>query len=382
MGMYLNMNIAFVIDTLETPNAGTEKQLLKLMDSLDRDVFTPYLIVLRNSSWLKQFNPNYQIFNVNLPSFKSRRILKALLDFKRYCNQNDIVIVQTFFRDANVFGTIAAFLSGIKIIISSRRNYGLGYWHTKFWLAIMRGLKYMTTCYIANAQITADYTTRSEKVDKTSIHVIHNGLDIDKFKEITEEDRISYRFHMGIKENEILIGTIANLREIKNIPLFINMASKIHKKYPNTRFVIVGDGPERNKVTRMISNYALEDAIMLVGQQRNVMPYLCAMDIGILCSKSESLSNSIIEYMAAGLPCVVSDVGGNSEAIGKRCGYLFKSDDIEDFIKKIEPLIESDRLRYKLGMAGREYAFNNYDQKRNLEKYQEIYQNYSEMKLG
>lgn len=370
------INIGYVIDTIETPNAGTEKQLLMLIENLDKNRFSPHLICLRNSIWLKKCKLAFPVVIIDLPSFKSLNLSRAFITFKRYCEKYDIDMIQTFFRDANIFGTLAAYLSRVNIIISSRRNYGLGYWHNNYWLIIMKALRHITSCYIANSRITADYTAMSENVSKDKIHVIYNGLYLERFKQITHDERKSYRSSIGIKPNHIFIGAVANLRTIKNFSLFIRVAAISHKKYPHARFIIVGDGPEKETLEKMILDYCLEHVFILAGQQDNVFPFLSSMDIGVLCSKSESLSNSIIEYMAAGLPCVVSDAGGNSEAVGYKHGFLFKSDDEKDFFTKLEPLIADEQLRLNTGQAAKAYAFSKYDHKEIVKQNQEIYCKY------
>jgi glycosyltransferase involved in cell wall biosynthesis len=370
------INIAYVIDTIETPNAGTEKQLLMLIENLDKNRFSPHLIVLRDSVWLKQCKLPCPVCNISLASFACAHLVKAFLTFRRYCKKNEIGIMQTFFVDANIFGTLAAYLSRVEVIISSRRNYGLGYWHNNYWLIIMKALRHITSCYIANSRITADYTAMSENVSKDKIHVIYNGLYLGRFKQITHDERKSYRSSIGIKPNHILIGTVANLRSIKNLSLFIRVAAISHKKYPHTRFIIVGDGPEKGNLEKMIHDYCVQDVVILAGQHDDILPFLSSMDIGVLCSKSESLSNSVIEYMAAGLPCVVSEVGGNSEAIGYEYGFSFKSGDEKDFFAKLEPLIVDEQLCLNTGQAAKTYAFSKYDHKEIVKQYQEIYCKY------
>ena len=370
------INIAYIIDTIETPYAGTEKQLLMLVENLDRERFCPHLICLRTSEWLKERELSCPVCILDLESFKSLDIFRAFIVFKRFCHDYNISIVQTFFRDGNIFGSLAAYLSGVKAIISSRRNYGFGYWHNRCQISVLRAFKLITTGYIANSKTTADYTVESEKVRREKLHVIYNGLDLEKFERISPDMRESYRRSVGIKPDEILIGITANLRPIKNVPLFVRVAAITYKKFPHTRFLIVGEGPERGKLEEMVARYALDDRVIFAGQQGEILPLISAMDIGVLCSTSESLSNSIIEYMAAGLPCVVSEVGGNLEALGYRYGFAFKSDDEEDVFTKLAPLIVNERLRLNVGRAARDYAFSKYDLRKIVEQYEGVYFKY------
>jgi glycosyltransferase involved in cell wall biosynthesis len=368
------INIAYIIDTIETPNAGTEKQLLMLMKSLDRKRFHPHLICLRGSPWLKKTEWSFPVFILNLDPFGFLPLIKAFRSFRRYCIENNVAVVQTFFRDANVFGTLAAYLSGIKVVISSRRNYGLGYWHNRYWIGILRVLRHITRSYIANSRATADYTVMAESINPDKIHVIHNGLKLHRFKNIAPDEREGYRTALGIQPDHILIGAIANLRPVKNLALFVRVAAMAYNRHPSTRFVLVGDGPERPKLERMIKDCLPEGIVRVMGEQNDIIPILYSMDIGVLCSKSESLSNSVIEYMAAGLPCLVSEVGGNLEAIGYEYGLSFRSDDEKDFFAKLERLIVDEQLRSDMGCSAKTYAFHTYDQERIVRAYEKIYE--------
>jgi L-malate glycosyltransferase len=374
------INIAYVIDSIVTPGAGTEKQLLLLIQNLNKNKFRPHLICLRNSDWLQSSDIGFPVFVLDMMSFK--QMIPAIRKFKNYCKENNVKVVQTFFRDGNFFGTLAAKLSGIKVIISSRRNYGAGYWHSWFWLTLLRLFNYLTSLYISNSAINSKYVESSEKVKTSKIYVIHNGLDLSKFAGLTESYRKSSRNRFGIDDKQILIGIVANMRPVKNLQLFVDMASRIAKIHNNTRFIIIGDGEERLQLEKQIDDYQLKGRVILAGQQDDIIPFLASMDIGALCSRSESLSNSIIEYMAAGLPAVVSDVGGNPEAIGGVGGIVFKDNDLDDFSDKVNRLVTDEKLRAELGEAAKEYAFKYYDLKEVVGKHEKLYSDFCLKQYG
>jgi len=370
------IHIAYVIDTIITPGAGTEKQLLLLIQNLDKNKFKPHLICLRNSEWLQNTNHEFPVLILDMKSFKLTHIMPAIAKFKRYCKNHNIKIVQTFFRDGNFFGTIAAYLSGIKVIVSSRRNYGGGYWHNWYWLLLLRIFRFMTTLYISNSHINAKYVAQSEKVKERNIHVIHNGLILDKFISLAGKYRDNTRKTLDITENQILIGIVANMRPVKNLILFVKMAAQTTKCCPQTMFLIIGEGEERPLIENLINDFELKEKVILVGKQTDVLPYLASIDIGVLCSKSESLSNSIIEYMAAGIPSVVSDVGGNAEATGGVGGLVFQANDLDEFCEKVGQLISDEALRISMGEAAKSFAFEHYDLKKAIIQHEEIYTHY------
>jgi len=368
------IKIAYIIDTIATPAAGTEKQLLLLLNNLDKTRFEPYLICLRNSLWLKEQNFSFPVIVLNLNSLFSLKFIKALFKFRRLCKGEKFDMVQTFFTDGNIFGTIAARLSGIKIIISSRRNYGEGHWHNKKWLFILKQLRKWTTLYISNSQTVADYTIKSEKVNKNNIITIYNGIKFDVFDKITPVLRNKTRMELNVKDNEVLIGLVANWRPIKNIPLFLKVAFRLKEEFPNSRFMVVGNPPTESELSTILSEYNITNKVSFLGTTADIIPYLSAMDIGVLCSKAESLSNSIIEYLAAGLPCVVSQAGGNEEAIGYGIGgFVFKNDNADDFYNKLKVLILNDAQRLKFSEEAKKFARQQYNHKKTVKSYEDIY---------
>ncbi|MEW6411022.1 MAG: glycosyltransferase [Candidatus Zixiibacteriota bacterium] len=371
------ITIAYIIDTIATSSAGTEKQLLLLLNNLDRGRFSPHLICLRGSKWLDENRLGVPVTVLGLKSLASFSAVRAFLQLRKYVRKNEIEIIQTFFVDANLFGTVAGFFSRVPVIVSSRRNVGMGYWHTPMWLRILRVLRRMTTCYIANSKFTANYSIDVERLDPARVHVVYNGLDFEKYERLNKDFRRQCREELGITDKEILIGIVANLRKIKNLSLFVEAARIVHAGHPDTRFVMVGEGEERGALESKIGDYGLTEVVKLTGQVTDPLPVLAAMDIAALCSKGESLSNSIIEYMACALAVVASDVDGNREALGEGNGLLFKSGDEKDFSEKIEQLILDPEMRKQLGQKARVHAHKTYGRAAALRRHQELYERYA-----
>ena len=157
---------------------------------------------------------------------------------------------------------------------------------------------------------------------------------------------------LGVAEDEILVGNISCFREVKGIPQFVDAARIVLEKEPRMRFLAVGDGTQYAQVVERIRQYGLEDRIHLAGQQTDVLPYLAAMDIGVLSSLAEGFSNSLLEYMASGLAAVATDVGGNREAL-EDTGILVPPDDPAALAEAILRL-RSAALRQQLGHAARQ----------------------------
>lgn len=307
------IKIAFVIDTIESPTAGTEKQLLLLIRHLDRSKFEPCLCVLRTSEWLVNDFSGCKLIDIGFYSFKKVANYIKLLKFSFFLRKEKIDIVQTFFKDANKLGIIAGKLGGVKSIISSRRNQG--YWHTKNELLQLFALNIIVDLFLANCYATKNWVIKSENINKKKISVIYNAVDSKSFSKGSLEERIIYRKNLGFSSNSILIGLVSNLRPVKSIDVLIKAASIIVQRYPNTGFIIAGEGPERVRLTQLCESMKLTGFIRFLGKTLDVPNVLRCIDIGVLVSSSESFSNSIVEYMATGLPVVCTDVGGAREAV-------------------------------------------------------------------
>jgi glycosyltransferase involved in cell wall biosynthesis len=366
------IKIAYIIDTIISPTAGTEKQLLMLLHELDRDEFEPTLICLRNSSWMKQQTFPFRVEILNLRSLLSLSFIRAIWRFRRLHRLHTFDVVQTFFVDANMFGTIAARLSGIKTIISSRRN--IGYWHTPLHRFILRLLKIWTPYYLANSQSGAETAIEVEGINPYDITVIYNGLDLDTFTNIPEDTGKAQRRTWGIDGSDILIGLVANLRPVKNIESLIDAAAILVGEFQSLRFVVIGEGPLRESLQERIDRLGIGERFHLVGTHNDIVRCLAAFDIAVLCSKSESFSNSLVEYMAAGLPAVASDVGGNSEALKhQESGLLYSTGDQLGLLRELRNLLQDRTNARQLGVAARETAFSRFGMATCIKSYEKYY---------
>ena len=197
----------------------------------------------------------------------------------------------------------------------------------------------------------AEETVKTEKLPHRKLHVAYNGIDLAKFSRL-DQLRDQARRMLGIAPDEILVGNISGFREVKGIPQFVDAARLVLEQDPRIRFLAVGDGTQYSQVVERIRQYGLEDRIHLAGQQTDVLPYLAAMDIGVLSSLAEGFSNSLLEYMASGLAAVATEVGGNREAL-EGSGILVPPDNPEALAEAILEL-RPVALRQQLGAAARQ----------------------------
>ncbi len=345
------IKIAFVIDTIESPTAGTEKQLLMLIKYLDRSRFQPYLCVLRTSEWLENEFRLCPFIIVGINSFKNISGLKGVFSLSQFFRNEKVDIVQTHFRDSSIAGILAARLAGVKTIIGTRRNQG--YWLTPFEMKIQRWLDRWVSTYIVNSQSTKNWVAENEGVDNRRVEIVNNGFDFSLFPADLTLNRKQMRISLGIKEHVPVVVIVANLRPVKDHGTFLKAAKIVHHRFPDARFLVVGSGPELQKLKVLSSELGIDHVVNFLGARTDVTGILAACDIGVLSSLSESFSNAVVEYMAAGLPVVSTNVGGTDEAVDDGVnGYIVPTRDWENMGRRLVDLLNTGKA-VEMGQEGR-----------------------------
>ncbi len=347
--------ILFLIDEIGgIAEGGTERQVLQLIELATRLGYEPRLAVLRGTEWLTEKEAGCPMYFAGVNSLLNPTGWSAGAKLVGWMRRERISLVQTFFVECNVFGPWLGRLAGVPVIVGSRRNlnqwHGWPKWMEPWMLMLQRLTNRSADCVIANSLVVAEETFKTERVPQRKLHVAYNGIDLVKFSRL-DELREQARQMLGVGQDEIVVGNISCFREVKGIPQFVDAARIVLEKEPRMRFLAVGDGEQYALVVERIREYGLEDRILLAGQQTDVLPYLAAMDIGVLSSLAEGFSNSLLEYMASGLASVATEVGGNREALDG-AGILVPPDDAKAMAEAILEL-RSAALRKQLGLAAR-----------------------------
>ena len=333
------LKIAYVIDALFAPAGGTEGQLLHLLRGLDRRRFEPTVFCLDH---VGDGVDVAETVRLDLPLSVRPGLLPGILGFAGRLRSGNFDIVQTHFRDSNIVGTLAARRAGVPVLISTRR--GVPYWSTGPGLAFLRWLDRQATGFIANSQATRERYARAEGIDPARFEVIYNGLEPERFRGLDPLARERLRGELGGTADAPLVGIVANLRRVKGLDDFLHAVSLVSTEFPAARFAIVGQGDDEDRLRRLVDQLDLGSVVRLAGPRPDVPELLQAFDVGVLASHSESFSNSVLEYLAAGLPVVVTDVGGVREAVEEgRHGFI---------VPPKAPAEMAERLRVLLSHPG------------------------------
>jgi glycosyltransferase involved in cell wall biosynthesis len=280
-------------------------------------------------------------------------------------------IVHTFFPAANIIGVLAARLAGVKNIVSSRRDYGE--WMNHRYLLVTKFANRFVKRIIANSNQVREMTEEKEIVNNGKIEVIYNGIDLKLFKNIRRD--YSFKKRLNIPENDRVVGIIANFKPVKNHYTFIKAAKKILSIKNDVSFLLIGGGEIKEEIERLGHSLNIAEKLYFTGRQKDIISYLSIIDVGVNCSKREGLSNAVIEYMAAGVPCVVSNVGGNPDLITNNVnGYLFKFDDHNELAALILKLLTDNDVRNKFITNARNKIEKEMGLETMLSNYQTFYQ--------
>jgi L-malate glycosyltransferase len=340
--MNRRIRILFFIDSLNN-RGGTENQLIEIIRRLHRGRFEVFAACLEDGEPLRELDATIHIFPIG--GVFSFRALGQLWLIRRMIKRNRIDVVHTLMFKSTLLGVLGARWAGCKSIVTSRRN--LGDWYTPFYLRVVRLLNRQTTRVLANSEAAKRSAIALEEISAARVDVLYNGVDVFRFEGPGDPALLDM---LGIPRDARIVGIVANYRPAKDLPLFLRAARLIAARHPSAVFLLVGRGPLREELGRVAREEGIGEKIFFSDGKGDVSDYLPLMQVACLSSATESFSNAILEYMAAGLPTVATDVGGNAEAIEHEVtGYLVPAGNAELMASSVLELLENHELRKAMG---------------------------------
>jgi glycosyltransferase involved in cell wall biosynthesis len=343
------MRVCFVIDRLS--RAGTENQLLLTLKQLDRSLIEPYLCLLDGGDPASQelLPPDCQVLQLGVRRLVSAKAVSQAWRFWQFLRRERIDIVQTYFTDSTRFAAPIAKIAGVKSIFGSRRN--IGHWMTPRDARIARFYnRFFIDKIIANSEAARQSAIEQEGIDPERVVVVPNSIDLERFKHIPPWQPKP----AGVPRK---VGMVGNLRPVKGPDLFIRAAHLVLQEHPDTQFEIAGDG-DQAPYQQLIDELGLTHNVRLLGSVTDVPAFLATLDVAVLPSRAEGLSNALMEYMAAGRPIVATDVGGNGElldALSEKC--CVSCSDHKQIFERINLFLGDRKEAASLAHLAKELAF-------------------------
>lgn len=363
------ISLLYIVDSVGE-DAGTERYVVNTLQRLDRSRFQLHLCCLEDSPRLRalQSIASTAVFPVvSVWTWNGPQQIRAL---RRYINQHEIDIVHAFTPKSTIVGILAAKHSRARATIASRRN--LGYWYTPSLLWLFRYLNRYTTRLLANSEGVRQNLIRLEHAQPEKIDVLYNGVEMERFaRRPSASDAVE---RLGIPPDAPIVGIVANYRPVKDLPLFLRAAAIVSERIPEAVFLLVGQGPLRKELTSLSRELGISAKVFFTDGADHVPDFLSRMRIGCLSSSSEGFSNAILEYMAAGLPVVATDVGGNAEAVDDGItGYIVRDRTPSSFAEPIVRLLQSHDLHQKMAAASLSRCAEKFDMRTATAKLESYY---------
>ncbi len=359
------VRVCFVIDDLAA--AGTETQLLALVGRLDRNRVRPHLCLLRGGgSVSRALEPNdCPVLRLGVGALLRPYAALQAIRFVRFLRRERIDVVQTYFADSGYFGVPAAWLAGVPHRLRSRNN--LGHWLTPLHRRLGRLLKAAATGTVVNCAAARAALLADEGPPPETVTVLENGVDHSRFLAVPPlpPDAPAAR----------RVGAVANLRPVKGLDVFLEAAAWLAREHPDLTFSVAGEGDMRGPLEASARERGLADRFQLPGAVADVPGFLGSLDIAVLPSLSEGMSNALLEYMAAGRPIVATAVGAAPELIEDGVhGLLVPPGDAGRLAAAINRLLWQPRLARRLGEAALRRAHERYGREAMVGRFTAFYE--------
>jgi len=327
---------------------GLERQAYLLASNLDRARLDVTVISLsRGGAWAEALEDA----GVKLLQLErhGRWEVKRLLDLVRLFRRLNPHVVYSFNYETNAYARIAGLFAGVPILMTGER----GIYLKGLQIALERVLQRFTECVVTNADAIRRDLIERIGLPSTKVITIRNAVEVPAQRG-PEERNAARRALDVVSGDSVVVGTIARLWKVKNLELLLRAAEIVVKTEPSVVFRIVGGGPEEIRLRREIGDRNLEHAVSLLGERPDASALLSGFDVFVLTSHSEGMPNTVMEAMAAGLPCICTDVGGCRELVSDDItGFLVPPGDPGALASRVVALARDARMRWQMGEAGR-----------------------------
>lgn len=367
------IRVCWIIPTLD--QGGAEKQLCLLAAGLDREKFEPLVITLSRSGPREKelIDSSCPVQHINK---RGKFDFGAYLRLSRAITQFKPDIVHTWIFAANAYGRSAALQANVPVIFGGERC--VDPWKKSYHHWIDLYLTKRTTGVITNSSAITDFCV-AHGHDRKKFHVIHNGIPIRNCGTISRQEAAN---RMGLDPSRRWIGAIGRLWQQKNYKDMIWAAEMLRVRYDNTTFVILGEGPERERLEYYCDQVRAAQQVTFLGHREDAADLLPHFELFWNASLYEGQSNSILEAMQDGVPVIASDIAGTRDIIEhERNGLLFPVGDVGELMKSSARILDSTNLRTALCNAAKETINCHFSVKALVTKHEALYEQ-SLMSLG
>jgi len=356
---------------------GSERQLTEIAKSLDRSRFEPHVGCFRPEGMRGRelAAAGVPIAHFPVTSLTSPDAWAGAWDLVRYVRRFRIRLVHTFDYPLTAFAVPVARLFTRAAVLSSQRS------HRELipprYRRVVRMTDHLADAVVANCEFIGRHLEQDEQVPACRIRLCHNGIDLDEFQPCNRVQPPS------LPPDSLVIGTVCALRPEKGLPSLLDAFARIRPMHDRLRLVIVGSGSMRDTLEAQAEMRGIRADCCFVPATDRVSGWLRAIDIFVLPSRSEAMSNSLLEAMACGCCPVASNVGGNPELVQDgRTGLLFEPGDVAGLSADLDLLVGNETLRQRLAAAATQSVRERFSIRASAERMGEIYAEFIGRSVG
>lgn len=367
--------IAHIIHMLDI--GGMENGVVNLINNIDPNRYRHVVICLTNFTdfRLRIQQPSVQVFALNKKEGKDLFVYVKLWWLLRKIKP-DIVHTRNF---AALEGQVCAFLAGVACRIHGEHGWNMGDLRDGSWKrrSMRKLLKVFVGHYIALSKHIETYLKEQINISPIKISQIYNGVNTEQFSPANE--RHTYLpVNVHSSSEVVVIGTVGRMQPIKDqltlVRAFLWLLEAIPEVRQRLRLVLIGDGPLRAQAAVLIKEAGAEDLVWMPGYREDVANILQGLDIFVLPSLAEGVSNTILEAMASRLPVIATRVGGNPELVEDDVtGMLVPSADPVKMAEALRAYVLNADVMLRHGLASRKRVENAFSLARMVEAYVSVY---------
>ena len=316
-----------------------------------------------------------EAFNVIDLQLKPYSII-SLYRLAKYVKKNHIDLVHSHGKGAGLYARPLKLLCPwIKVVHTFHGIYLEQYseFIKKLYLGIERSISYLTDKFVCVSNSEKKEAQRLKIIDVSKTVVIPNGVDVNKFENLPPK-RIDYLSQIVLPEDAFIIGCVARLDIMKGHTFLIEAFEKIHECKKDCYLLLVGDGPYKMEIKKMVENKKLKEKVIFLGFRDDIPSLLSLFNIFVSCSLKEGMPYTLIEALASKTPVVATDVIGNHDIIRDGYnGFLAESQNSDSIFLKLMEAIENPVLCQTLSQNGFKDVKDKYTVEQSVQSLFDVY---------
>lgn len=356
----------------ERVRGGAEEHMLTLLRGLNRELFRLHLVCTPELAGLMSpdLPDDVEVFPIKLDKpWQTQSAMELALIIRK----RKVEVLHSHLFYASLFASPVGWMCSVPVVVETPHVREFWRQGLKSRYTIDRLVGRCVTHYIAVSEANGRYLTEEKGLPRRKVHVIHNGSDLKRFRDLSS-NCMELKIAKGFRPEEPILLAAGRLEPQKGHSVLLDALPLVRRRFPNVRAVFAGEGSLLPQLQQQMTGLGLQGAVDFVGFQRNIEEWLSIADITVLPSFYEGLPLVAIESQAAGTPLVASAVDGTPEVvINEETGLTVPPGDSKALAEAICRLLADRKLRQQFGKAGRSLVFQKFSQEEQIRKTEQIY---------